>query len=230
VWASWRTRALLYGHAQYGISRLIYLYLSVQRAWAYTPCAPLPSEALARACTLKGRGKGGEVAHRVTSRRNLCSDAGKQLCACKGPSWARGRGLAASGGARGGCRAFPPKPVSPGDGLYLRSGKRLITVTRSPLGKGFAKPGKTGVPPAGRPPRPARQRLSRRAAAVDRLPVRRRARVARRWSASSSRPARSPEDLSSGAPRGAEARSLTAPRRLHAWFRRAPAPAATRAL
>ena len=40
--------------SQYGVSRLIYLYLSVQRAWAYTPYAPLTSEALARACLPKG--------------------------------------------------------------------------------------------------------------------------------------------------------------------------------
>ena len=94
---------------------------SVERAWAYVVCASFLGEALASSVRAAEEGKGGRVAHRVTSRRNSCSDAGEQLCACTGPSWARGRGLAASGGARGGCRAFPPKPVSPGDGLYLRS-------------------------------------------------------------------------------------------------------------
>ena len=55
---------------------------SVERAWAYVVCASFLSEALASSVRAGEEGKGGRVAHRVTSRRNSCSDAGKQLCAC----------------------------------------------------------------------------------------------------------------------------------------------------
>ena len=68
--------------------------------------------ALARACAPKGRNMV-VLPHRESSRSNSCSDTGKLLCACTGPRRTRGQSLAASGGARGGCRAFPPKTRLP---------------------------------------------------------------------------------------------------------------------
>jgi hypothetical protein len=61
------------------------------------------------------------TANMVALRSGRCARV-LAVHACTGPSWARGRGLAASGGARGGCRAVPLKNPSPLETVLDRVG------------------------------------------------------------------------------------------------------------